>query len=365
VVPQNSPIGLLEKANGSKSPLKMNARRRMAAAGHSRTFTQYDSRACIMAHPAQKAKQSRCCPGGNFDLVNGPPLRTRGEVLLAAAMDLARRGIGVFALHYPVQVEGRLRCSCGNPECRNNAAKHPYARLSPKGLLNASKDPVIIQRWWGPGIPYNIGARTGAESGIVVIDVDPRHGGDARLAELERRFGELPKTWRFLTGGGGEHILFRHPGFRIKSTVGVNSPLGNGLDVRADGGYIVAPPSQHITGRQYAINVDHEVELAEVPVWLASMIAAPAHQNRHHVAELPETWRKVVVEGVPEGRRNDAIARLAGHLLRRSIDPYVALDLCRVWNECRCRPPLAETEIHRTVSSIAAREFARREAHRG
>jgi hypothetical protein len=278
------------------------------------------------------------------------------------------RGLAVFPLHYPVYQNGQLQCSCGRPECGTNAGKHPYARHAPKGLLNASKDQAIIERWWGSGVPYNIGARTGEESGIVVIDVDPRHGGDARLAELEGRFGELPKTWRFLTGGGGEHILFRHPGFRIKSTVGENGPLGNGLDVRADGGYIVAPPSQHISGRHYAVDVDHhpdEVELAELPVWLTSMIAAPASPNRHHVVELPEGWRRLVAEGVSEGRRNDAIARLAGHLLRRRIDPYVALDLCRVWNECRCHPPLAETEIYRTVSSIAAREFARRGAHHG
>jgi hypothetical protein len=258
--------------------------------------------------------------------------------LLDGALYWMARGFAVFPLNYPVNQSGRLRCSCGKPECGNNAAKHPYAPHAPRGLLNASKDPAIIERWWDPGVPYNIGARTGEESGKVVIDVDPRHGGDARLAELERRFGELPKTWRLLTGGGGEHILFRHPGFRIKSTVGENSPLGNGLDVRADGGYIVAPPSQHISGRHYAIDIDHhpdEVELAELPVWLASMIAAPADPNRHHVAQLPESWRRLVAEGVPEGRRNDTIARLAGHLLRRRIDPYVALDLCRVWNECR------------------------------
>jgi putative DNA primase/helicase len=259
------------------------------------------------------------------------------------------RGLAVFPLHYPVNQNGQLQCSCGRPECRNNAAKHPYARHAPKGLLNASKDPAIINRWWGPGVPYNIGARTGEESGIVVIDVDPRHGGDVRLRELERRFGELPKTWRFLTGGG-EHILFRHPGFRIKATVGENTALGTGLDVRADGGYIVAPPSQHISGRHYAIDVDHhpdEVDLAELPVWLTSILAVPADPNRHYVTELPKNWRRLVAQGVPEGQRNDAI--VTGLLLRpEPKDPRIVLELVRCWNLTRCRPPLDNEEVIRT-----------------
>jgi hypothetical protein len=64
---------------------------------------------------------------------------------------------------------------------------------------------------------------------------------------------------------------------------------------------------------------------------------------------------------VGEGARNEAIARLAGHLLRRRIDPLVALDLVRTWNAVRCRPPLEDAEVCRTVDSIAAAELRRRE----
>ena len=115
---------------------------------------------------------------------------------LGVALQCVRWGFATFPLHYPVDRNGRLFCSCGSRQCKNEA-KHPYPRLAPKGLLSASKDPAAIERWWGPGVPYNIGARTGEESGVVVIDVDPRHGGDETLAELERRFGVLPPTWRF------------------------------------------------------------------------------------------------------------------------------------------------------------------------
>jgi hypothetical protein len=277
--------------------------------------------------------------------------------LCAAALAWAAAGCAAFPLHYPVERTGRLWCSCGNPNCRD-AAKHPYARHAPKGLLSATVDPRLIDRWWH-GAPFNIGLRTGAVSGIVAVDVDPRHDGDGTLTELERRFGPLPRTWRFLTGGG-EHILFRHPGRPVPNDTGTR--LGPGLDVRGDGGYIVAPPSRHISGRYYSIDVDHhpdETALAEMPGWLATMLCEAAARPRN--ATMPESWRKLVSEGVSEGRRNDAVARLAGHLLRRCVDPHVVLDLVMVWNAARCRPPLDAAEVARTVNSIIARESARRQ----
>lgn len=284
------------------------------------------------------------------------------NALLQQALAYAGRGLRVFPLHYAVEHEGQLRCSCGNPHAdNNNAAKHPYGPLAPNGLLNATSHIETIKRWWG--VPYNIGIRTGAASDIVAIDIDPRHGGVEALAELERRFGALPLTWRFLTGGGGEHVLFRHPRRPVPNNAATK--LGPGLDVRGDGGYIVAPPSLHISGRRYAISVDHQpdiVALAELPVWLTTMVAKPAKPNGPRVAAMPESWRRLVAEGVSEGCRNDAIARLAGHLLRKRVDPLVVLDLCRTWNSCRCRPPLTEAEIVGTVNSIAAREIGRRGA---
>jgi putative DNA primase/helicase len=279
-----------------------------------------------------------------------------------AARGYAARGINVFPLHFATARGGTLMCSCGNPGCGSNAAKHPYARLAPRGLLNATIDRRLIDRWWGPGVPYNIGIRAGKPSGIVAVDVDPRHGGDETLADLERRFGALPLTWRFLTGGGGEHILFRHNGNQLRNDCG--QALGAGIDFRGDGGYVVAPPSRYVSGRFYAISVDHhpdEVPLAELPLWLA-MKLQPAGRGGAPAAALPETWRKLLTEGVSEGSRNTAIARLAGLLLRCRLDPFVALDLIRCWNASRCRPPLSETELVHTVDSIAARELSRRGA---
>jgi len=235
------------------------------------------------------------------------------------------------------------------------------------GFKDATRDRAKLFAFWPVGSLRNIGIATGAFSGFDVLDVDPRHGGNRSLAELEHRFGPLPRTAISLTGGPdrGRHILFNHtPGVTSKSWDEENpGPLGPGLDIRADGGYVVAPPSVHASGLRYAWDPDHhlaDTPIAEAPEWLVTLVRkSPSAVGR---AELPENWRKLVANGVGEGARNDAIARLAGLLLRRHIDTLVALDLVRCWNFARCRPPLDDAEVMRTFDSIAGAELHRREA---
>jgi hypothetical protein len=77
-------------------------------------------------------------------------------------------------------------------------------------------------------------------------------------------------------------------------------------------------------------------------------------------ARLVEDWRRLVTEGVAEGARNTSIASLAGHLLRRYVDPYVVLELLLAWNRVKCRPPLPDEEVAATVNSVARLEAKRR-----
>jgi hypothetical protein len=239
-------------------------------------------------------------------------------------------GCAVLPLHFPIDRQGVLQCSCGKV-CRQ-PAKHPFARLVKNGLKGASRDVATVARWFGAK-RVNIGIATGAVSGIIALDIDPRHEGDETLLALERKHSALPATWRFLTGGGGEHMLFRHPGRDVPNSAGA---LGPGIDVRGDGGYIVAPPSRHISGRSYAISVDHHPDKARKTV----------------------EWRTLCREGAAEGERNVTIARLSGLLLGRRIEPHVCLELVLIFNATRCRPPLPEEEVARTVASIARREYA-------
>jgi hypothetical protein len=234
------------------------------------------------------------------------------------------------------------------------------AKFGGKGVLDATKDLAQISRWWDINPAANIGVATGAASGFFVLDIDVKNDGEDSLAELERQHGALPKTVVQHTGGGGRHFLFRHvPGLRNSA-----GKLGQGIDIRGDGGYIVAPPSIHETGRVYAWDVDRhptETTIVDAPAWLLDLLKMDRVGGNAPAAETPEAWRRLVSEGIAEGQRNEAVARLSGHLLRKYVDPLVVLDLARCWNLARCRPPLPDTEVVRTVDSICRRERERRE----
>jgi hypothetical protein len=208
-------------------------------------------------------------------------------------------------------------------------------------------DEAEIRGWFSRWPGADIGIVTGAASSLVVLDVDPRHGADRSLEELERARGPLPPTVEAITGGGGRHIYFSHPGGVVHNQVG----LAPGLDLRGDGGFVVAPPSIHPSGRRYAWASSHgpdETPLAPMPTWLLRLIHGgqrPGHPLAH--------WRQLVRAGVPEGERNNSVASLAGHLLWHGVDARVTLDLLLCWNATRCRPPLSDDEVARTVENIA------------
>lgn len=108
---------------------------------------------------------------------------------------------------------------------------------TPRGFHDATTDTVTVMDVWQCNPVANVGIATGAVSGLVVIDVDP--GGDATIMALVATLGPLPPTLVALTPRGA-HAYFKHPGVDIRCSAG---RLGNGVDVRADGGYVVAPPS--------------------------------------------------------------------------------------------------------------------------
>ncbi|QBS37113.1 DNA primase [Thermaerobacter sp. FW80] len=251
------------------------------------------------------------------------------------------------------------RCTCGDTDCKS-PGKHP---LTKHGVHDATRDADTIRRWWTRWPSANVGIATGRASGFWVLDVDPDKGGSEALHELEAKHGRLPDTVEAITGGGGRHILFRWPGRPVANKVA----LAPGLDVRGDGGYIAAAPSRHESGRRYAWEVSSrpgEVPMAAAPAWLLALVDDGAARNGSAVSA--EEWRKLAAFGVAEGARNNTIARFAGHLLRRGVDPYVTALLMLALNEARFKPPLDAAEVLRTVNSIAKAEARRRGLlHRG
>jgi hypothetical protein len=204
-----------------------------------------------------------------------------------------------------------------------------------------------VTEWFSRWPNANLSVVTGEISGIVVVDIDPKNGGDQSLGAMEARHGSLPATVEAVTGGGGRHIYFLHPGRETRNRVG----LAPGIDLRGDGGSIIVPPSIHPSGVAYRWKEGRapgEIAMAQLPIWIEQPRFSDDNPQGHPVAY----WRGLVKEGVKEGQRNNTIASFAGHLLWHGVDPDVVLELLLSWNRIRCTPPLGDEEVIRTVQSI-------------
>jgi hypothetical protein len=187
--------------------------------------------------------------------------------LAGAALAYAARGWPVLPVWWPMA--GPTRCACPAHEC-GSPAKHPVGHLVPHGKDQASTDPALIARWWASCPRANVGLRTGVLSGLVVLDVDGREG-EASLRALVERHGRFQAAW-VRTGSGGWHAYLAHPGVEVRNSV---RDLGDGLDVRGDGGYIVAPPSVHPSGGRYRWHATPPDDLPAMPPWLVDLLTPP------------------------------------------------------------------------------------------
>jgi hypothetical protein len=224
-------------------------------------------------------------------------------------------------------------------------------------LDRATTDPNVIAGWWR-WTNYNIGIATGPGSGIWVLDIDSDEG-EALLHELEAKHGALPPTIEVITGDG-RHLYWRWPsGCEIRNKQ--DNPVMPGIDVRGEGGYVLAPCSVHPSGRVYSWSVDNADEFADAPEWLIDLVQRKRRGDAEAPPTLPAAWRTFIGDTYEGSHRAHAIARLAGLLLRRYIDPLVALDLVRLFNAAHCQPPLDDKDVVRIVTDITTREKQRRE----
>jgi putative DNA primase/helicase len=191
---------------------------------------------------------------------------------------------------------------------------HEKQPWTPNGFKDATTDEEQVARWCQEKPNANVAVATGTVSGLVVLDVDTKEGrdGEATLQALEARLGPLPETVEQLTGGGGRQLFYRHPGGLIQSNVG---KLGAGVDVRADGGYVIAPPSIHPdTRRPYQWEVLHDPDdmaLATLPdAWIQELRA---------LSRLPNGTAPPLPVVLEQGVRRSTLVSLAGTLRRRGL----------------------------------------------
>jgi Bifunctional DNA primase/polymerase, N-terminal/Primase C terminal 1 (PriCT-1) len=285
---------------------------------------------------------------------------------MEAALEYAAMGWPVFPVHAPTGDTAKP-CSCrkitcpriGKHPCHKNTCKdkgkHPCHQSvcdsigkhprSKNGVHDASTNEAKIRRWWNIWEDANIGLATGKDAGFFVLDVDPHRGGGKALACLEARHGKLPKTRTAETGGGGVHHLFEYPDFPVKNSVG---KLGSGLDIRSDGGSVIAAPSLHASGERYRWR--NSEPIAEAPEWLLRLLRETQKSYANGSGAIGEI--------IPEGQRNNTLMSLAGTMRRRGMGQKEIEAALLVTNSKRCDPPLAEDEVKQIASSVCRYEPA-------
>lgn len=215
---------------------------------------------------------------------------------LAAAVGYAKRGWRVIPLHTPCTAG----CSCKNVTC-SSIGKHPRTK---NGLKDATTEEAIIRGWWQAWPSANVGIVTGACSGLFVLDIDPRDGGAESFGDLCDAYGQIDQTIEARTGSGGMHLLFKHPGMTIGNSAG---KLGKGLDTRGDGGYIVAAPSTHASGRRYEWVSEDGQGLSDVPPWLLATLLEkpkPTFRSNSPRESTSRRWLGRALADAVAGNRN-------------------------------------------------------------
>lgn len=215
-------------------------------------------------------------------------------------------------------------------------------------------DETQIRNWWKVFPKAGVGIVTGKISNLVVMDIDPKHGGTDE--------GFPPTSRVVATGGGGQHHYYTY-------TEGARNRTGdNGVDVRAEGGYVVAPPSMHESGNPYEWDLLDEPGPITVAQTVALSPSKATHENLNGHANgadhaplfdqyAPKTF---LTDHAAEGGRNDAVTREAGYYSGKGIAEEMVLSICL--NKNAVSPnPLDPREVERTVKSICGME-ARKQA---
>ena len=248
-----------------------------------------------------------------------------GAAPAAAALELAANGLAVLPVHGIVNG----RCGCGNPKCPS-PGKHPRTK---HGHRDASVDRDQILMWWQACPNANVGVRTG--NGLLVLDVDPRNGGLESLAFLRNEHGAIPHTVTVRTGGGGLHYYFA-----AAAGVGARNGALPGIDLKSDGGFVVAPLSMHMSGKAYGWapgRAPSDVKIAGAPPWLLELAAGKTAKGRGAQA--------------PKGTRNDHLMSVAGRLRRAGADEAQLREALNAENVATCQPPLDASEVARVAAS--------------
>jgi len=238
---------------------------------------------------------------------------SRGQVnLVDAALQYADHGWRVF----PIKEGG----------------KAPAKFKSWNTRATDNKEQILA--WWRKWPNANIGILTGEKSGIFVVDIDPKNGGDESIAELLKD-KQFPDTSTVRTGSGGSHIFFNYPDEKIKTRRGFP---GAGIDICSNGGYVVAAPSIHPNGTPYQWTNNHH--LSDAPQWLLDLL-------------LSKETKPVDTQGfITVGTRNVELYKIGCSLRGKGLKSReLGTELHRI-NTYQCEVPLDDSEVNTIIDSV-------------
>lgn len=221
------------------------------------------------------------------------------------------------------------------------------------GFKDATTDPEKIRKWWHLQPDCNIGIATGEVSRLVVIDIDNDEttgkDGSGELRKWEKSNGDLPETWTVTTGRGGAHYYYRTTeDFRSKASIFPS------IDVRGNGGYVVAPPSVHPNGQPYEwdgmYNPD-DMAIAQVNDTVRRFLKGAQHKEQN------EDIQQIQQKPIESGRRVNSLVSWIGALRNVGLDTDLITEKIRRVNETQCNPPLTEDELRKEVFPALTRNW--------
>lgn len=216
---------------------------------------------------------------------------------------------------------------------------------TPHGCKDAKKDAGAIRAWWKRWPNDSIGIATGSVSNLIVIDedIDDDKGldGYVSVSAWEKENGvKLPETARAITGRGGAHLYYHYTGADISNRTGIL----DGVDVRAEGGYVVAPPSIHPNGVEYAWEDDPaDIGISEIDDVVRKFLAIKSTSGDGESFQLPSI--------IESGKRNSTLYRFACSLQAQGLSDTAVMAAVREENNVRCVPPIDEDELTQLVGS--------------
>jgi RecA-family ATPase len=191
----------------------------------------------------------------------------------------------------------------------------------------------MLETWFN-GFFKNVAIVCGAISGITVLDIDPKDGGN-----VSEWLGKYPTDCYVLTGGGGAHLYYKHPGVPCE-----NIHIAPGVQIKGDRGYVVAPPSVHpITGNHYKWL--SQGEPADFPTELLEL-------KQEKTEASGNSWISNLLEyGAEDGERNVSLTKIAGYFEGKGLPKDICINLVKTWN-LKNKTKLDISEIEQTVNSV-------------